>query len=45
MWQSQSVNHQVETESREGRGHRSVSCCADDGLDAVLQRGGRVNSL
>lgn len=38
-----SVNQQVEVELGEGRDHRTVSCRCDNGLNAVLQRSGKVH--
>lgn len=37
-----SVNQQIEAEPGESRGHRTVSRCCDNGLDAVPQRSGKV---
>lgn len=42
---SQSVKQHVEAEPGQGRGHRPVPRCSDDGLDAVLQRKWEVNRL
>lgn len=40
-----SVNQQIEPEPAESRGHRTVSRCCDNGLDAFSQSSGKVQYL